>query len=94
MISSASSSERASRPELIAPAGESLARPTTGNRDTLSTQQAAFLRAELERQPAVRPEVVARAQQLLADPNYPGPDVLRSVATQIISAADLSESEG
>lgn len=93
MISSASNSDRAARPERVSPASETTARAKATGRDTLSTQQAAFLQAELSRQPSVRPEVVARAQQLMADPTYPGPEVIRSVAAQILSTPDLSESE-
>lgn len=92
MISSASSSDRAARPELVSPAGESMARAKATNRDHLSTEQAAFLRAELARQPELRPEVMTRAQDLAANPDYPGPGVVRSVAQQVLAAPDLSES--
>ncbi len=61
--------------------------------DKISTEQAAFLKTALERQPAVRPEVVARARALAADSNYPPAAVLRKVAEQILAAPDLTEDE-
>lgn len=57
----------------------------------MSTEHAAFLRSELERQPEIRPEVVERARGLAADPNYPPHAVLQHVAAQILAAPDLSE---
>jgi hypothetical protein len=59
--------------------------------DEISRERAAFLRAELARQPAIRPDVVARARTLAADPNYPPVAVLRKVAEQILGSPDLSE---
>jgi hypothetical protein len=59
----------------------------------ISTADAAFLRAELQRQPEIRPEVVARARQLAADPNYPSPKILKNVARQILASPDLSEDQ-
>lgn len=91
MITSTSSADRTARPETIAPppkSGAPLRAPAT---DQISTENAAFLRAELKRQPEVRPEVVARARALAADPSYPPPQVLRSIAGQILRAPDLSE---
>jgi hypothetical protein len=93
MISSASSSDRAGRPELGSTTSESPTRATAPQRDRISTGQAAFLRAELIRQPEVRADVVARAQKLAADPNYPGPDVLRDIAGQILASRDASEQD-
>lgn len=93
MISSASSPDRAPRPDLVSAAASSTARPAAPKPDRISTENAAFLRSELERQPAVRPEVVERARALASDPNYPSVEVLRHVAAQIVAAPDLSEVE-
>ncbi len=62
--------------------------------DQISTENAAFLRAELQRQPEIRPEVVARARALADDPSYPSTAVLKDVAAKILAAPDLSEIEG
>ena len=93
MISSASSPDRAARPDLIVASGPAAPRASTLRADQISTENAAFLRAELARQPAIRHEVVARARALAADPSYPPPAVIRSVAQQILAAPDLSEDE-
>lgn len=91
MISSTSSSDRAPRPEHIPAPSPSAARLPTQRPDQISTENAAFLRAELQRQPAIRPEVVARGQALAKDPNYPSAEVLKKVAEQILASPDLSE---
>lgn len=93
MISSTTSTDRAARPELLPVAGQSAGRSNAPRPDRISTESAAFLRAELERQPEVRPEVVARAKALADDPNYPSNEVIRDVASQILGAPDLSEDE-
>lgn len=93
MISSASSSDHAARAESVAATGPAAPRPFTPRPDQISTEGAAFLRAELVRQPEIRPEVVARARVLAADPGYPPLAVTRSVARQILASPDLSESE-
>jgi hypothetical protein len=93
MISSTSSSDRAGRPEIVSAPGTATARPLAPRPDRISTEHAAFLHAELQRQPAIRPEVVARASALAADPNYPPLEALRSVAKQILASPDLSEDE-
>lgn len=93
MISSTSSTDRTVRPELVPAAGPSGGRPTAPRPDLISTENAAFLRAELERQPEVRPEVVARAKELAADPGYPSFEIMKDVASQILAAPDLSEDE-
>jgi hypothetical protein len=59
----------------------------------VSTEHAAFLRSELERQPEIRPEVVERARALAADPSYPPVEIMRHVASQILAAPDLSEDQ-
>jgi hypothetical protein len=93
MISSTSSADRSGRPELIALQTRPPARPPRLQSDAIATESAAFLRAELARQPEVRPEVVARARALAADPDYPPAAVIRHVAGQILGAPDLSEIE-
>jgi hypothetical protein len=91
MISSTSSSDRAVRPELASAPGPVSARPSTPRPDQISTESAAFLRAELVRQPEVRPEVVERGRTLAADPNYPSSSIIQSIAGKILASPDLSE---
>jgi hypothetical protein len=93
MISSASSPDRASRPESVSAPAESVTRAPAPRPDSLSIGQAAFLRSELARQPEIRPEVVARGLKLAADPAYPDPSILRAIAQQILRADDPSEQE-
>lgn len=93
MISSTSSTDRTVRPELLPTAGKSASRTPGARPDHISTENAAFLRSELARQPEVRPEVVARARALAADPSYPPPEALRKVAEQILGSPDLSEDQ-
>lgn len=93
MISSTTSTDRAARPEHLPVTGKPAARPQEARSDQISTENAAFLRSALERQPAVRPEVVARARALAADPSYPPPEALRKVAEQILASPDLTEDE-
>ncbi len=91
MISSTTSSSGSVRPELNLASGPASSRPPAPRADQLSTEHAEFLRAQLQSQPAIRPEVVARARLLAADPNYPSPAVMKSVASQILASPDLSE---
>lgn len=93
MISSASSSDRTPRAADLVAAGGSGTRFTQRRADRFSTESAAFLRAELQRQPEIRPEVVARARRLAADPSYPPPAVLTHVASLLLSSPDLSNDE-
>lgn len=93
MISSTTSTDRTARPELLAVTGKPAARTQEPRADQISTENAQFLRAELERQPEVRPEVVARARALAADPSYPPTETIRNVAAQILASRDLSEDE-
>ena len=93
MISSTSSTDRSLRPELLTGTGQSTERSDAPRPDLISTEHAAFLRAELDRQPEIRPEVVARAMELAQDPSYPSLEVLREVATQILASPDLTEDE-
>lgn len=93
MISSASSPDRTPRPDLVSAAGQSSPRPAAPRPDRISTENAQFLRSELDRQPEVRPDVVERARGLAADPSYPPVEVRRHVAAQILASPDLSEDE-
>ena len=93
MISSTSSTDRTVRPELVSAKGPASERPLAPRPDQISTESAAFLRAELERQPEIRPEVVERGRALAADPNYPSFEIMGDVARQILSSPDLSEDE-
>lgn len=78
---------------MVSNAGQHTARPFAPRADKISTANAAFLRAELQRQPEIRPEVLERARQLASDPNYPSPEILKNVAGQILAAPDLSEDQ-
>lgn len=92
MIPSTSSADRSVRPEATAITSQPpFRREQTPQPDRISTESAAFLRAELARQPEIRPEMVARARALAADPAYPHSEVLQKVAEQILSSPDLSE---
>lgn len=93
MIHSTSSTDRAARPDALAASGQPVARPFKQRPDSISTDNATHLRAELDRQPEVRPEVVARAKALAADPSYPSASVIQNVAKQILAAPDLSEDQ-
>lgn len=93
MISSTSSTDRAVRPELLPAAAPSNGRSQAVRPDRISTEHAAFLKSELDRQPEVRPEVVERARALAADPNYPSTEIVRHVAQQILASPDLSEDQ-
>ena len=93
MISSTSSTDRTARPDLASAVGSSAGRPAAPRPDRMSTEQAAYLRSALQRQPEIRPEVVERARALAADSNYPPRDVIRNVARQILNSPDLSEDE-
>lgn len=87
MINSASSSDRVLRPEGVVL--HSKTPPASGQAaDRFSPEQTAALKSALQNQAEVRPEVVARARALAADPAWPGPEVLRSVAETIVSSPD------
>lgn len=74
-------------------AGQATPRAAAPRPDRISTEHAAFLQAELSRQPEVRPEVVQRATALAEDSKYPPAEVVRHVAAQILASPDLSEDE-
>lgn len=94
MITSTTSTDRTVRPDPVPAAANGANRGLVARPDQISTENAAFLRAELQRQPEIRPDVVARARALAGDPNYPPQAVLRDVAAKILAAPDLSETEG
>jgi len=93
MISSASSPDRAARPDAPAAAGPAGPRPSLPRPDHLSTEGVAHLRAALVRHPEVRPEVVARARALAADPAWPPVEIMSRIARQILLSPDLSEDQ-
>ncbi|MEZ5277735.1 MAG: hypothetical protein R3F07_15245 [Opitutaceae bacterium] len=55
-----------------------------GRRDSLSVDRSVLIGNAMAAIPEVRPEVVERGRQLLADPNYPGPDITRKIAALIV----------
>ena len=93
MINSTNSTDRTARAELVAPHGNATPRPTSPRADLLSTDNAAFLRSELARQPEIRPEVVERARTLAADPDYPSRESLQKLAGLMLSTPDLSDDQ-
>jgi len=93
MIPSLSSSDRTARPDQASAQAQTPARALPPRPDRISTDGAAYLHVALDRQPSIRPEVVERARALAADPSYPPPSVIKSIAQQIAGAPDLSEDE-
>jgi len=93
MINSTTSTDRTLHTETVAAAGQATPRQPAPRVDQLSTESAAFLRSELERQPEIRPDVVERARALAADPDYPSREVLGKVGEMILRSPDLSEDE-
>ena len=91
MIPSTSSADRTVRPDAPTTASQAPFRREPPQPDRISIESAAFLRAELARQPEIRPDMVARARLLAADPAYPHSEALQKVAEQILNAPDLSE---
>jgi hypothetical protein len=91
MISSTTPPDRLARPELLALDNHARQRAMPSRAGQISTENAEFLRLELQRQPEIRPEVVARARALIKDPSYPPMDLLRSIAGQILASPDFSE---
>jgi hypothetical protein len=91
MIPSLSSSDRTAQPDPTSVPARPKAGALPARPDRISTDGSASLQMALDRQPSIRPEVVERARALAADPSYPPPAVITSVATQIAGAPDLSE---
>lgn len=93
MINSTTSTDRTAHADLVTAKGHAAAPETSPKADLLSTDNAAFLRSELSRQPEIRPEVLERARALAADPGYPSRDSLKKLAGMILDAPDLSEDQ-
>lgn len=51
--------------------------------DTLSAEMTDKVRASLAAMPDIRPEMVERGRQLLANPNWPTPEIINSIAGMI-----------
>lgn len=93
MINSTNSTDRTAHAALVNTPGNAVARPSTARADLLSTDNAAFLRSELARQPEIRPEVLERARALASDPDYPSRDSLQRIASLMLDAPDLSDDQ-
>ncbi|MEO7597405.1 MAG: hypothetical protein ABIV50_00620 [Opitutus sp.] len=93
MINSTTSTDRTVPTASVSVPSPAIARQEASRKDLLSTENAAFLRSELVRQPEIRPEVVERARALAADPNFPSREALKKVAGFILNSADLSEDQ-
>lgn len=93
MINSTTSTDRTPHADAVALPSQPAQRQTTQRPDQLSTDNAAFLRAELERQPEIRPDVVDRARALATDANYPSAEILKKVGAIILNTPDLSEDQ-
>jgi hypothetical protein len=93
MITSTTSTDRMTRPEILPAAVKPASDIKNERADQISIESAVFLRAELVRQPAIRAEVVARARALAADPSYPPREAVEKIAAQILGSRDLSEDQ-
>ncbi|MEO6004637.1 MAG: hypothetical protein ABIS43_15890 [Opitutus sp.] len=93
MINSTTSTERTAHADLLPLQGNPVARPTSPRADLLSTNNAAFLRSALARQPEIRPEVLERAKALAADPSYPSRENLKKIAGLLLDSPDLTEDQ-
>lgn len=91
MINSTTSTDRAVHPDPVAATKSVVARPSAPRPDQLSTENAAYLREALARQPEIRPEVVERGRNLAADPNYPSIEILKQVSAVILATPDLTD---
>ena len=52
--------------------------------DSLSVERSRRIGSAMARIPEIRPEVVERGRQLLADSNYPGPEIAQEIASLIV----------
>lgn len=93
MINSTTSTDRTASAETISAQGNPATRPTAPRTDLLSTENVAFLRAELNRQPEIRPEVLERARALAIDPNYPSRETMQKLAGMMLNSPDLSDDQ-
>lgn len=55
-----------------------------GRPDSLSVERSIAIGNAMAAIPEIRPEVVERGRQLLADPDYPGPEITRRIAALIV----------
>jgi len=67
--------------------------PVPAQADTLSTDNAANLKAALALTPALRPEVIERAAALATDPGYPSDRIVGKMARAIAQSEDPSGQE-
>ena len=58
--------------------------PSGGRRDSLSVDRSIAIDRAMAGIPEIRSEVVERGRQLLADPDYPGPEIVRRIAALIV----------
>ena len=93
MINSTTSTDRAAHAALVTVKGHATARELSPRSDLLSTENAAFLRAELARQPEIRAEVLERAQALAANPDYPSNETIKKFAGFLLNSPDLSDDQ-
>ncbi len=93
MINSTTSTDRTASADTVSAQGTPAARPTAPRTDLLSTENAAFLRGALNRQPEIRPEVLERARALASDPNYPSNDTIQKLAGVLLNSPDLSDDQ-
>ena len=93
MINSTTSADRTASADPVSAQGNPVVRLNSPRTDLLSTENAAFLRSELARQPEIRPEVLERAQALAADPDYPSRDSIRKLAGLLLNSPDLSDDQ-
>ena len=52
--------------------------------DSISIERSMRIESAMDQIPEIRPEVVERGRQLLADPNYPSPEITRKIASLIV----------
>ena len=57
--------------------------------DRLATNLSHRVRETLASLPKIRPEMVERGRALLSDPNYPGQDVVRKIASLITPLPEI-----
>jgi hypothetical protein len=93
MINSTTSTDRTASADKVSAQGNPVARQHAPRSDLLSTENAAFLRAELARQPEIRAEVLERAQALASNPDYPSSETIKRIAGLLLNSPDLSDDQ-
>ena len=63
--------------------GDPKIQPET-RRDSISVERSIRIGSAMDKIPEIRPEVVERGRQLLADPNYPSPEISQKIASLIV----------